>query len=366
MGSSDTVTHAPIVLRPDNFTPPSRTPWGGSKIPRKYKSKLPISEEKSRYRGVGESWELSVEPDFPSLTQAGVALEEILTSDPEALLGYEADRGRASTALLVKWLDAGQNLSLQIHPADEYQGLGPGETGKAECWYVVEHEPGAGVYLGFQAGVTEPQLRDALRASADIARMLLFQPVAQGDVFCIEPGTPHAIGRGITLIEAQYVTPGHRGVTYRYWDWNRRYDDSGQLVASGGRPRPLHLEHALAVTSWTEGGGEALLRHCHHSAGPAETQLRPQVKVICGPESHGELLSSRVWLARMAGTGPAALPGWNALRALTVVQGEIWVQSEGTPLTVATGQTVAVPACLGAIEVQLRDAHALVCAVQDC
>lgn len=101
------MTPRPLLLRPDNFTPPSRTPWGGVKILRDYKSALAFSPDKRGDGRVGESWEISVEPDFPSLAElpsgAAVALAELLSSDPEQWLGRDhARRYGGSTPLLVK------------------------------------------------------------------------------------------------------------------------------------------------------------------------------------------------------------------------------------------------------------------------
>ena len=198
---------------------------------------------------VGESWELSVSPEFHSVTETGETLADALARQPEAMLGDEARGGSALTALLLKWLDAGDNLSLQIHPEDDYQGLSPAESGKLEAWYVVAHEAGAGLYLGFEPGVTRERVHAALVSGEDLSGLMRFVPVSRGDFVLLDPGTPHAVGKGVTLIEPQRVEPGRRGVTYRYWDWNRRYGDDGS-VDPRGRLRELHVEHALAVTRW--------------------------------------------------------------------------------------------------------------------
>lgn len=111
----------PTLLAPDNFTPPSRTPWGGTRLLREFKRNLGI--EGATDRTVGESWELSAGPEFPSVTQAGERLSTVVAANPEAWLGDEARSGSTGTALLVKWLDARDDLSLQIHPEDDYRGL---------------------------------------------------------------------------------------------------------------------------------------------------------------------------------------------------------------------------------------------------
>jgi hypothetical protein len=277
----------PIALRDDNFTPTSRTPWGGTRISQRYK-------RLEHTVVIGESWELSVEPDFPSITRDGEALRDVLTRDPAGYLGRESSRG--STALLVKLLDAADELSVQIHPDDGYAGLAPGESGKPECWYVTERDPGAGVYLGLREGVTEAAMREALAAGGDVSALLAFVPVEVGDFLLIDAGTAHAIGRGLTLVEPQRVVPGRRGVTYRYWDWNRRYDRDGHLDPAGA-PRPLHVAHALAVTRWDAPRGDAFLAVARVRAGGAAG---------AGPRGAAAAVRSRRGPAQRRAAGRAA------------------------------------------------------------
>ncbi|MBN1655162.1 MAG: class I mannose-6-phosphate isomerase [Deltaproteobacteria bacterium] len=352
----------PILLRSDNFTPTVRTPWGGKKIINKYKALAPLSEDKKKYEAVGESWELSVEPDFPSVTRDEIALAEILASEPEKMLGIEAEQGRTTTALLVKLLDAGENLSLQIHPSSDYKGLGEGETGKAECWYVIDHDEGAGIYFGLRPGVDESLMRSRIEAQGEVSKLLYFVPVSRGDLFVIEPGTPHAIGKGVTLLEPQFVLPGHRGVTYRYWDWNRRYDEMGRVQAVGGKPRQLHIERALAVTDWSR-TGEFLLDACYFDSGRAEIDVGAALAQLCGPEGEAPVKSSCLRAARLTGSGSLPLPSWNALGALTVIEGAICLGEKEDEIRVVAGQTVAIPACLSDIPIHLQRCHAVLCAV---
>jgi mannose-6-phosphate isomerase class I len=355
---------AVLPLRADNFTPPTRTPWGGWKIVDKYKRDALPDRDKAAREVVGESWELSAGPEFPSCTESGVPLADILKADPVGMLGREAERGQASTALLVKWLDTGDNLSVQIHPPDDYPALCADETGKSECWYVVEHEPGAGIYFGFQPGVISLQVLERLKEGGDLSELLFFLPVRAGDLVVIEPGTAHALGKGITVIEPQYVSPGRRAVTYRYWDWNRRYDRSGQLQATGGKPRELHLEHALAVTAWDQASSDKLLKSCVLHAGPADTNAQSALEILCSQKASPGLACSRLLVARLVGNGTVTLPNWNVLRALTVIEGEVSFSLARRAQVIGPGRTVAIPARLGTVEAQLKQAHALLCAGQ--
>jgi mannose-6-phosphate isomerase len=341
----------PRLLQVDNFTPTRRTPWGGSRIAGTLKRDL-LHDVGDRV--VGESWEFSVEPDFPShLRDGSGTLASWIASERAAILGREGDDGRPSTALLVKLLDTSDELSVQIHPADDDPSLKHGESGKPECWYVVDAQPGAGVYLGLAEGVARESVADALRTGADISTMLGFVPVAVGDFLLIEAGTAHAIGRGLTLVEPQRVLPGCRGLTYRYWDWNRRYDADGKADPRG-QARALHVDEALSVTRWDAPRGQSLLDGCRLRAGVPELRGVPTWTALCG-RSDG-LRSEHLHVARLHGTGPIELPDWDSLRAVTVLDGAVHLGG----VTIARGQTAAVPARPAVLGATLDGAHAIV------
>ncbi|MBX3270297.1 MAG: class I mannose-6-phosphate isomerase [Sandaracinaceae bacterium] len=313
---------APVLMELARFTPPTRTPWGGHRI-RALKG-LPPGDV------VGESWELSIEPDFPSRLDDGRALADHF----------------GDTALLVKLLDAAAPLSVQIHPADDDPSLAPGEGGKPETWYVIAREPGAGIHLGLAEGADEAAMRACLAEGGDLSRRLAFVPVEPGDFFVIEAGTPHAIGAGVFLVEPQRVTPGKRGLTYRYWDWNRTYDAQGRADPRGA-PRALHVERALAVTRWDAPRGAALL---------ARVRVRAGAPDLDGPARWTELASAPpVGVARLAGTGAHALAPAATLRALTVLEGDVRVGA----LRVGPGRTAAIPPGWRG-DAHLRRAHGIV------
>jgi mannose-6-phosphate isomerase len=343
------------LLAPDNFTPPSRTPWGGAAIVSRYKRDLGLDPGTV----VGESWEVSAGDEFPSrVLGTGEALADVLARDPERHLGDEAAAG--NTSLLVKLLDAADNLSVQIHPSDDYEGLDEGECGKTESWYVLDAAPGAGLYLGLAEHATSARVRDALAVEGDVAAMLGFVPVAPGDFFVVEAGTAHAIGRGVTLVEPQIVRPGRRGVTYRYWDWNRRYDAQGSATPSG-RPRALHVEHALAVTAWDAPRGEAFLQRARVRAGAADLTGPLTRTALCG-RTGAALVSEHLAVSRVAGTGSLALAASGRMRAVTVAEGTLRVDGDGGTVTVTRGRSAVIAA---RADVTLRGdgAHAVVASV---
>jgi mannose-6-phosphate isomerase len=304
---------------------------------------------------VGEAWELSVEPDFPSRVVEGPTLDEVLRSDPE-LLGREAALG--STALLVKLVDAAQDLSVQIHPSDLDPHLASDESGKPEAWYIIDAAPGAGLYLGFREGVSRPDVEAVLEEDGEVDALMSFMQVSTGDVFLIEPGTPHAIGRGVLLLEPQRVSPGKRGITYRYWDWNRRYDAAGQLDARG-RPRELHRERALDVTRWEGPRGDALVARVRHRAGPPPIADYARLETLVSET--GPLCSETFTVHRLTGSGGVELPGDDRLRALTVLDGWLELDHGEETFELQRGRSAALPACLGPLRGELHAAHAILC-----
>jgi mannose-6-phosphate isomerase len=345
---------APLRLTPDNFTPPARTPWGGRRILEHYKVSLPLDPVRAAYAVVGESWEISVEPDFPSRVDGtGQTLAEVLATDPRGWLGGRAsERYGASTPLLVKLLDAADDLSVQIHPSNDYPGLSEGESGKPESWYVVERAAGAGLYLGLREGVGREDVERALQGGGDVSVMLNFVPVEPGDFFVIDAGTVHAIGKGVTLVEPQIVWPGRRGVTYRFWDWNRRYDAAGRLDPAGA-PRALHVEHALAVTPWDSLRGAAFV---------ASVKARP-TPLAAGAARHDRTHRSEVLAVdRVAGTGTVRFETGDELWGLTVVGGTVRVTSSAGELAVPRGWSAVLPAGAGTLSLALEDTHAILTA----
>jgi mannose-6-phosphate isomerase len=344
----------PALLRADNFTPVARTPWGGTRIATHYKrAHLPPATHTPTI--VGESWEVSIEPDFPARLENGVDLRDYIAQAPEAVLGEEHRRGRSGTALLVKLLDTAEPLSVQIHPGDDYQGLSPDECGKPESWYVVERSPGAGLYLGFRRGVDERAVRRALEAGASLEPLMRFVSVEPGDFFVIDAGMPHAIGAGLTLVEPQHVLPGLRGVTYRYWDWNRRYDATGQPSATGAA-RTLHVEDALAVTDWARFDRDDFIETVRTRAGAAEREKAAAALALLG----GAGLQSRfLQVTRIAGQGGCALPYRDKLQSITVLEGSVAIGE----LRVDAGRSAIVPACAANLPLALDRAHAVACAV---
>ena len=249
----------PVLLQPDNFTPQQRTPWAGYQISRQLKGELLEWKED---RLIGEAWEFSAGPEYPSrLLQTGGNLPVNL---PDLFEKYGEYIGGASSncELLIKLLGPSSPLSVQVHPPDDYQKLKAGECGKPETWLVLHAAPGAGLYLGLKKPMDPAAFARMIRSGQDLEGILQFVPVKAGDYFEIAPGVMHAIGPNVTLLEPQRVLANRRGKTYRLWDWNRRYNENGHVVGEKGegQGRPLHIDEALPLIDTDRQVGRAYLK----------------------------------------------------------------------------------------------------------
>lgn len=211
----------PLLLEPV-FTP---RPWGGDALRRVLAKAAPEGTP------IGESWELSDHPNGRSkLAESGMLLGDALRADPLAMLGREEAMDRFP--VLVKYIDAAEDLSLQVHPSDAWcRTNGHADLGKAECWYIMDCAPHAEVILGLKPGTMPAMLREALRHRA-VEPLLNRVPITPGDFIAVPPGTVHAILGGTLLCEIQQSSD----TTFRLWDWDRQ------------PPRPLHVEESMQCT----------------------------------------------------------------------------------------------------------------------
>lgn len=181
---------------------------------------------------IAESWEVSVHPDGESTCAEGGTLAAFLKDHPAAVDG----RG-APFPVLIKYIDAAQNLSVQVHPADDFARRVENDNGKTEMWYIVAASEGAGIYCGFREDTDKDAFLRMVREGT-VQNCLNFIPVKAGDCYLIKAGTVHAIGAGCIICEVQQSS----NVTYRVFDYNRPGAD--------GKPRPLHLDKAMQVINF--------------------------------------------------------------------------------------------------------------------
>ena len=169
--------------------------WGGTKLKEKYGK----ATDKDI---VAESWELSYHKDGPTKTADGKTLQEVLSAEE---LG-ENCKGFPFFPMLVKLIDAKQDLSVQVHPSDEYALKNENSFGKTEMWYIVEADKGAGIYLGFKKNVTQEEYEKAIE-NHTLTELLNFFEVKAGECYFIPSGTIHAIAKGCLICEIQQTSP---------------------------------------------------------------------------------------------------------------------------------------------------------------
>ncbi len=203
--------------------------WGGQKLKDVFGKDLPEGEK------IGESWELADLPKDKTLIAngefAGKTLISAIVTYPYEITGREYFTG--PFPLLIKFLDAQDILSVQVHPDDETcRLLGEGEP-KTECWYIISAEPESHIYKGLKKGITKSEFTEAI-INGDVSDLLAKIPVEPGQCHFLPAGTPHAIGPGLLIAEIQLPSD----TTYRIFDWNR--------VDENGNPRQLHIRQALA------------------------------------------------------------------------------------------------------------------------
>ena len=204
--------------------------WGGTKL--KEVLGKPIENDIT-----GESWELSgVKGDISVVANgplAGTSLQEIIDQMPEELLGKGVvERFGKDFPILIKFIDAKQDLSIQLHPNDALAKERHNSFGKTEMWYVMDADPGANLIVGFNRNVTKEEYSESLENDT-LLDLLNYEEVKEGDTFFINTGKIHAIGAGVLLAEIQQTSD----ITYRVFDFNRK-DKNGNL-------RELHTDLAL-------------------------------------------------------------------------------------------------------------------------
>lgn len=206
--------------------------WGGVKLKEDFKFNTDLEK-------VAEGWMLSCHKDGENIVSdgdyKGKTLSEVIASQGKDILG-ENGKKFDFFPILIKLIDAKDDLSVQVHPDDDYALRVEGEYGKTECWYIVDCDEGAELIYGFKNEITSEEFRQKVQDGSflDVVNRV---KVKKGELYFIEAGTLHAIGKGIVLAEIQQ----NSNTTYRVFDYNR--------LDANGNTRELHTEKAIDVTN---------------------------------------------------------------------------------------------------------------------
>ena len=206
--------------------------WGGNRLKNDYGFK-------SELKNIAEAWMLCARNDGDNIVingeYAGKSFTELVKEAP-GLLGTKGEK-YSEFPLLIKFIDAKSDLSVQVHPDDEYARIHENSYGKTEAWYILDCDEGAQLIYGFKNPITQDEFRKSIKDNTFLENVNKVN-VKKGDVFFINAGTLHAIGGGILLAEVQQ----NCNTTYRVYDYGRLVD---------GKPRELHIEKAIDVTDTT-------------------------------------------------------------------------------------------------------------------
>lgn len=311
--------HRPLPLRP-HF---SERPWGGDALQRVLGKQLPPGGP------YGEAWELSDHPDgrsrvdLPASALHGMPFGEVLRQFPREILDRPCAPDRYP--LLVKYIDASGDLSVQVHPDDGWcRDHGHPDRGKSECWYIMDCPPGTRIIYGYKPGTTEQQARTALQAGK-LEELLVFLPVQPGDFVPVPPGTVHAMMAGLLVCEIQQSS----NTTFRLYDWNRQ------------PARQLHVDESMDTTCWSL---------------PAQAPLKRLGRQQ--PDAHlGDvlLLENEFFRVRMIDLPTGAGERTPALTAptgtiLNVVSGSGILRHDDFEQALETGRTLFLPAVLHGVD----------------
>ncbi|MBN2218218.1 MAG: class I mannose-6-phosphate isomerase [Pirellulales bacterium] len=295
-------------------------PWGG----RRFETVLDRALEPDKIHA--ESWEIVDHGEDQSVVAAGplagTTLHRLVVEHGEAILGPARRPTSGPLAhrfpLLLKFLDAAKNLSVQVHPDDAMAArLDPPELGKTEAWFVLAADPGSRIYAGLRPGVDRAALARAVNEGTCAECVHWFEP-RPGDAILIRSGTVHALGAGVMVVEIQQASD----TTYRLFDWNR--------LGVDGKPRPLHVAEALEAIDFSAGP----IMPVH--AGAAESDA-PVPLIECEYFSLGRWDFSR----------SVSLGGDERCHLVSVVAGSAIIGGDAAEGPLRLGQTILLPAALG-------------------
>lgn len=303
--------------------------WGGNRLP------LLFGRPGTPGKVIGESWELADRKEAQSVildgAAAGTSLRELIERFPEPVYGQTlAAQAPARFPLLVKYIDAGTALCIQVHP-DDASAKAYEDQGKSECWVIVHAEPGATIVRGLQPGTSRTRFECALEDGHVEAVLHTFTPRV-GDVVAIPPGMIHALGAGLVVAEVQQ----NSDLTFRIHDYNR--------VDMNGKKRDLHIEDALAVIRFDDPGDEFSGDMTADTAAPLAMRRRAGVTVE-------HLLQGRYFDLSRCTLAPGARMALEASPAAPRVLMAVSGTGKLGRQAIKPGQTVLLPAAARSMSV---------------
>ena len=292
--------------------------WGGERLRERFNKNIAITP-------LAETWECSTHPDGESIVASGAnkgkTLAEVLKENPDWLGTHPKTEGELP--ILVKLIDAKQDLSVQVHPDDEYALKNEKQLGKTEMWYVIDAEPSTQLVHGFKHDLTEDKLREYIEKET-LMKHLNLVSVEKDDVFFITPGTVHAIGAGALIAEIQE----NSNVTYRLYDYGRR-DKNGNL-------RELHVDKAAQVLNYSK-----------------SADVRQNMRVLRYEPGFAKELLCRCEYFQVERVMLNGVHEWEindiSFVILMCISGEQKLRCGNTELAVKKGDTVFIPAGSGKV-----------------
>lgn len=297
--------------------------WGGRRLADLLTAPLPGDGP------IGEAWVLSDRDDHPSRVAdgplKGQTIAQLLVQFREQLMGKLAQRFHRFP-LLLKFLDAHEMLSVQVHPSDAHTDLlPPGETGKTESWLVLEAGTKSRIYAGLISGTTATDLKQALANGVLADNLVRFTP-KPGDAFFLPAGTVHTLGGDVLVFELQQ----NSDVTFRLYDWDR-------VEAKTGRPRPLQVDQAFA---------------CIDFAAATTALVIPVVETTTPVERERLFHCGHFWSWRWRGQSPFTVGAAAEPRVLVCVEGTGQIEYGNAAYGVRKGDVLLLPAAVGACAFQ--------------
>ena len=295
----------------------SSTIWGGRRLIEEY-------GVKTDKKNAAEAWVLSCHEKGPGVIAtgefAGKTLREVYEAD-RSICGKNGARF-SEFPILTKFIDARDNLSIQVHPDDEYARRVEGDSGKTECWYILDCDEGAELIMGFKEKISKETFKESIE-NGTLEDHVKKIKVKKGDFFFIESGTLHAICKGVLLAEVQQ----NSATTYRVYDYNRLQDD--------GKPRELHVSKAIDVTRLEEYQG---VPENYKRKGDAPYTTGYEQLVNCDLFSVGTVKT---------GENATGTADENSFVSLVVLEGRGTAECGGEKLELTKGDSLFIPAGSG-------------------